>query len=66
MPAVAENMMARLGLSSENFPLLDGFSVKHEIENLKSGHKFEVGDTLFERISPERLEELKQKYGGGK
>ena len=66
MPAVAEQMVARLGLSSEDFPSLNGFSIKQEIENLKPGHKFEVGDVLFERITPERLEELKQKYGGKK
>ena len=39
---------------------------KEEIQALKSGHKFEVGDMLFERITPERIEELKVKYGSDK
>ena len=35
-------------------------------EAQKYDPEFEVGDVLFERITPERLEELKQKYGGKK
>lgn len=65
MPETAEKMMKKFGLSFEGIQL-KGFDVKKEIEALKPGDKFEVGDMLFERITPERAEELKQKYGSAK
>lgn len=65
MPETAEKMMNRLGLSLEGVSLKD-FNIAAEIEAVKSGQKFETGDALFERISPERTEELKTKYGSGK
>ena len=45
---------------------LNNFDVRKEINTLKGGEKFEVGDMLFERITPERVEELKAKYGSSK
>lgn len=66
MPQTAESMLQRLGLKAENMPSLNGFNVKNEISALKPGQKFSVGEALFERITPERVEELKAKYGSSK
>lgn len=66
MPKITENMLAKLGLTVNDMPLLKDFDVAKEINFLKPGHKFTVGEPLFERISPEKLEELKQKYGSSK
>lgn len=63
MPKVSESMLARLGLTSADMPKLNGFDVKKELQALQPGHKFEVGEPLFERITPARTEELKAKYG---
>lgn len=63
MPKITENMLAKLGLTVNDMPLLKDFDIAKEINFLKPGHGFTVGEPLFERISPERLEELKQKYG---
>lgn len=66
MPATSAKMLEIFHLKPEDMPLLKDFNVAQEIESLKPGHKFEIGETLFERITPERVEELKQKYGSGK
>ena len=66
MPTVAQNMLGKLGLSIDAHSGLKGFKVADEIVYLKPGHKFEVGEPLFERITPERCEELKAKYGSKK
>lgn len=66
MPKVAENMLAKLGLSVQDMPNLKIFDVKEQIQFLKPGAKFEVGDALFERITPEKCQELKEKYGSQK
>lgn len=66
MPNVSADMMARLGLSEKDMPSLKGFEIKSEIEVLKPHHKFMVGEALFERITPEKIEELKTKYGSDK
>ena len=66
MPETAEKMLAKLGLSMKDVPGLKDFDAAKEIEALKPGHKFETGEPLFERISPERAEELKEKYGSKK
>ena len=65
MPDTAEKILAKLGLSAEGLSL-KGFDVAKEIEALQAGQKFEVGEALFERIAPEKIEELKVKYGSGK
>ncbi len=63
MPQTSENMMARLNLKIDEHKGLKDFDVQKELVFFKGGESFEVGEPLFERISPERLEELKQKYG---
>lgn len=65
MPQTSAAIMNKLGLTLENSSLKD-FSVAKEIEALQPGHKFEVGEALFERITPEKTEELKAKYGSDK
>ena len=66
MPKTAEKMLAKLNFGVDTIASLKDFDVKKEIEFIKAGASFEVGDMLFERITPERVEELKQKYGGSK
>ena len=60
MPTVAQSMLDRLGMPLAG---LKDFDVKKEMNVLKGGEKFEVGEVLFERITPEKTAELKQKYG---
>ncbi|MDR1694347.1 MAG: methionine--tRNA ligase [Lactobacillaceae bacterium] len=64
MPAIAQNILAKFGLTVDDMPSLNGFEVGGQIRYFKTGHKFNVGDPVFERITPEKTEELKQKYGG--
>ena len=66
MPKIAEEMLNRLGLSLSDVKSIDNFNIKEEIKALQPGIKFTVGDTLFERITPERVAELKEKYGSSK
>ena len=63
MPTVAQNMLDKLGQSMSS---LKDFDVRKEISALKGGEKFEVGEMLFERIAPEKIDELKAKYGSSK
>ncbi len=66
MPDVAAKMLDKLHLDAKDMPLLKGFNIAKEITAVKAGQPFEVGDMLFERITPEKVEELKQKYGSKK
>lgn len=66
MPQTAESMLKKLNLDYENMHLMSCFDVKKEIEYLADGHPLNAGDALFERISPEQTEALKQKYGSNK
>lgn len=66
MPDTAEKIMAKFGLTSKDMPSLKDFSVEKEMSALKAGHKFEAGEALFERITPEKADELQQKYSGAK
>lgn len=66
MPDVAAKMLAKLHFDAKDMPLLKGFNIAKEITAVKAGQPFEVGDMLFERITPEKVEELKQKYGSKK
>ncbi len=61
MPQTAEKMLEQLGLTPE-YNIKD-FNVAKEISVLPAGHNFVVGEPLFERISDERVVELKEKYG---
>jgi methionyl-tRNA synthetase len=63
MPTVAQNILNKFGLSMTG---IKNFDVKAEMNYFKGGEKFEVGDMLFERIAPEKIEELKAKYGSTK
>lgn len=63
MPTVAQKMLDKLG---QSMGTLKDFDVKKEMSVLKGGEKFEVGDMLFERVAPEKIEELKAKYGSSK
>jgi methionyl-tRNA synthetase len=63
MPTVAKNMLDKIG---QTLIGLKDFDVKKEMSALKGGEKFEIGDMLFERIAPEKIEELKAKYGSSK
>ena len=64
MPDTAAKIMAKFNLSVSDLPCLNGFDVAKEIQALKAGTPFEAGEALFERITPERLAELQQRYGG--
>lgn len=66
MPETSAKILAKFGLNAAVMPVLKGFNAAKEIEALQPGHKFEVGDALFERIAPEKTEELKAKYGSDK
>ena len=66
MPETSAKILAKFGLNAADMPGLKGFNAAKEIEALQPGHKFEVGDALFERIAPEKTEELKAKYGSDK
>lgn len=66
MPETSAKILAKFGLNAADMPVLKGFNAAKEIEALQPGHKFEVGDALFERIAPEKNEELKAKYGSDK
>ncbi|MBE6453406.1 MAG: methionine--tRNA ligase [Alphaproteobacteria bacterium] len=63
MPTVAQNMLDKLG---QKMCGLNNFDVKKEMDVLQGGENFEIGDMLFERITPEKIEELKTKYGSSK
>ena len=63
MPKISQEMLARLNLTQKDMPSLKDFNVSHELNFLKAGHKFNVGEPLFERITSEKLTELKLKYG---
>jgi len=63
MPQTAENMLQRLGLSLSDMPVLKEFNAKEQLQAVTAGTPFVIGDLLFERITPEKVEELKQKYG---
>lgn len=66
MPETSAKILAKFALNAADMPVLKGFNAAKEIEALQPGHKFEVGDALFERIAPEKTEELKAKYGSDK
>ncbi|MBR1915254.1 MAG: methionine--tRNA ligase [Alphaproteobacteria bacterium] len=66
MPETSENMMARLDLKIDEHAGLKDFNVQKELLAVKEGMPFKVGEPLFERITPERTEELKAKYGSAK
>lgn len=64
IPETSEKMLAKFGLKPQDMPTLKNFNVAEQINTLKAGTPFEVGEALFERITPEKATELQQKYGG--
>ncbi len=64
MPNTAKKMLAIFGV--EEFDSLKNFDAKTQIEVLKPNTPFNFDGALFERISDERIEELKAKYGSKK
>ena len=66
MPETSLKMLSKFKLSSDNIPALKSFDINKEIVLFKGGESFEVGDALFERVAPEKVDELKLKYGGTK
>lgn len=66
MPETSKKMLEKLNISDKDMPLLTDFDIKKEISFIQPGQKFCVGDMLFERITPEKVEELKAKYGSSK
>ena len=63
MPETSQKMLDKFGV--EMISLKD-FDIAKELSFFKGGEKFEVGEMLFERVAPEKIEELKQKYGSSK
>lgn len=63
MPQTAENMLARFNLKINEHADLKDFNLKKELSYFKGSEPFDVSDALFERILPERVQELKIKYG---
>ncbi len=64
IPNTAEKMLAKFNLTLANMPTLHEFDVATEINALRTGQEFTVGEALFERITPEKMQELQQTYGG--
>ena len=60
MPKTAQAMADKLGFEISG---LKDFDVAKEIKFFNGGEKFVVGDMLFERITPEKIDEMKAKYG---
>ncbi len=66
LPNTAEKMLNKFSINLSDMPSLKGFDIEKEINALEVGYAFEVGEALFERITPEKVEELQQRYGGVK
>lgn len=64
MPQTAAKIMAKFNLKPEDMPLLKNFNIAEQINALPAGTPFEAGEALFERITPEKMQELQEKYGG--
>lgn len=63
MPHTSEKMLALFNLSINPNADLKDFDLQKEMAYFKGSEPFEIGEALFERISPERIAELKTKYG---
>ncbi|MBQ9235334.1 MAG: methionine--tRNA ligase [Alphaproteobacteria bacterium] len=63
MPDTAAKLLAKLNMPQVE---LKGFDVAKEMTALRGGEPFVVGEPLFERISTEKIEEMKTKYGSAK
>jgi len=63
MPTTSAAILSKLNLSLTS---LKNFDVKTEINFLQGDEPFTIGDMLFERITPETIAEMKNKYGSSK
>ncbi len=63
MPATSEKILQKFKVSLSE---IKNFNVEKEVEFFKGGESFEIGDMPFERIAPEKVEEMKIKYGSSK
>ncbi|MBO4293945.1 MAG: methionine--tRNA ligase [Alphaproteobacteria bacterium] len=63
MPHTSEKMLALFNLNINPNADLKDFDLQKEMAYFKGSEPFEIGEALFERISPERIAELKTKYG---
>ena len=61
MPNVSEKILSTLGTSGDWI-----FDVKEEMNTISKGHKFEVPETVFSKISSDRVNELNEKYNAKK
>jgi methionyl-tRNA synthetase len=66
LPTTSNKILNKLNLTETDLPNFDTLNIEKELNFFDKGHKFEVGDPLFERITPERVDELKEKYGAEK
>ena len=63
MPHTSEKMLALFNLNINPNADLKDFDLQKDMAYFKGSEPFEIGEALFERISPERIAELKTKYG---
>ncbi len=63
MPATSEKILQKFKVSLSE---IKNFNVEKEVDFFKGGESFEIGDMPFERIAPEKVEEMKIKYGSSK
>lgn len=61
MPSVTQKMLDIFGLQNEPFDFAH-FDAAAFLTGLKGGVSFEMTEPLFQKITPERIEELKVKY----
>ena len=61
MPTVAQKMLDILGLKPETVDFA-GFDASSFLSFLKGGEAFTMTEPLFQKVTPERVEELKIKY----
>lgn len=60
MPTTAERMVGVLNI--ENTPIWNPLKMAEELKLLVGGHKINQSEPLFQKIMPEQVEELRQKY----
>lgn len=63
LPETSKRILKMLDLEDEK-PIDLSENAIDMLQNLKSGHKFNVSAPLFRKITKEEVEELTQKYGG--
>ena len=65
IPETAEKMLALLNLDAKDTAWVDAGNLAAELRKLPAGHAFNVPEQpLFQKISPEAVENLCKRYGG--